>query len=313
MGFRLGMEKAVVGRTEEGSASAPAVSVTVAARRPSVEPTDERLLTAARQGDADALEALLVRYQSRVYRFGMRMCGDPEDAKDVFQETLLAMARSVRDFRGASSISTWLYSIARSFCIKTRRRSRFAPVRHEALTTAAEVAALQLPDPHPGPEEQVASRQIETILARAIAALDPKLREVLVLRDVEGLSASEVAEVVGVTVNAVKSRLHRARLAVRAQVAPHLGMDVETLHPHESTHPCPDVLHLLSSHLEGDISPDICVQMERHLEHCARCATACESLKQTLALCQRSPAPRVPAALQESVRRELRRFLAART
>src|SRR5215470_15526196 len=97
---------------------------------------DDELLAAARAGDAAALEELLERHQAQVYRFGMKMCRDPEDAKDVLQDTLLAMARNVRDFRGASSLSTWLYTIARSFCIKKRRRSKLA-LDDEPLTNPA--------------------------------------------------------------------------------------------------------------------------------------------------------------------------------
>jgi RNA polymerase sigma-70 factor (ECF subfamily) len=74
---------------------------------------DQQLLERARAGDRAALETLLERHQPQVYRFGLKMCRDPEDAKDVLQDTLLAMARGVRDFRGASSISTWLYTVAR--------------------------------------------------------------------------------------------------------------------------------------------------------------------------------------------------------
>src|SRR5512143_3531332 len=92
---------------------------------------DRTLLERARAGDHRALESLLERHQAQVYRFGMKMCRDPEDAKDVLQDTLLAMARGVKDFRGASSVSTWLYTIARSFCIKKRRRSKFAPDQEE--------------------------------------------------------------------------------------------------------------------------------------------------------------------------------------
>jgi RNA polymerase sigma-70 factor (ECF subfamily) len=80
--------------------------------------TDTDLLTSARAGDGAALEELLLRHQPRIYRFGMKMCRDPEDASDVLQDTLLAMARTIADFRGASSLSTWLYTITRSFCIK---------------------------------------------------------------------------------------------------------------------------------------------------------------------------------------------------
>ena len=90
-------------------------------------PSDDDLLEAARTGDKLALEALLEKHQADVYRFGMKMCRNPEDAKDVLQDTLLAMARGVRDFRGSSSLSTWLYTIARSYCIKKRRRSKSAP------------------------------------------------------------------------------------------------------------------------------------------------------------------------------------------
>ena len=96
---------------------------------------DRELLVQARAGDAQALEQLLERHQAQVYRFGLKMCRDPEDAKDVLQDTLLAMARGVRDFRGASSISTWLYAIARSHCIKKRRKSKFAPEEERSLDT----------------------------------------------------------------------------------------------------------------------------------------------------------------------------------
>ena len=81
------------------------------------EHSDEALLAAARQGDRPALETLLERYQARIYRYGLRMCGDPEDAKDVLQETMLAMARRVGALQAAGALPTWLYTVARSFCI----------------------------------------------------------------------------------------------------------------------------------------------------------------------------------------------------
>ena|SRR2546426_9552644 len=90
------------------------------------ENSDTELLNSLERGDDNAVEELLRRYQPRIYQFGMKMCGDPEDAKDVPQDTLLTMARSLRSFRRDSSLSTWLYTIARSFCIKKRRKSKFA-------------------------------------------------------------------------------------------------------------------------------------------------------------------------------------------
>ena len=190
-----------------------------------MELSDVTLLDRARTGDRRALEDLLSRHQRRVYRFGLKMCRDPEDAKDVLQETLMAVARTVKDFRGASSVSTWLYTIARSFCIKKRRRSKFAPEQEESLDSREPgLEARQIQDPNRGPEEELAGRQIEGALERAIGSLDPMYREVLVLRDVEALTAPEVAEVMGLSVEAVKSRLHRAHVAVREAIAPLLAV-----------------------------------------------------------------------------------------
>ena len=266
--------------------------------------SDGALLAAARGGDRQALEGLLERHQAEAYRFGMRMCRDPEDAKDVLQDTLLAMARGIHDFRGASSMSTWLYTIARSFCIKKRRRGK--SVAH------GEVGAFDgdaFPDASPAahPDDALAAKQVTAALERAIADLEPMYREVLLLRDVEGLTAPEVAEVVGATPQAVKSRLHRARLSVREKVAPLLGLDLPVA-PASGT--CPDVLTMFSRHLEGEISAARCADMERHLEGCARCRLSCDSLRRTLALCRTAgPSAEVPAAVRSQVKTALRAFL----
>lgn len=265
--------------------------------------SDEDLLEAARKGDAESLEALITRYQPRVLRFGSRMCGDSEDAQDVAQETLLTMARSLREFRGESSVSTWLYTIARSFCIKKRRRSKFAPA-HPISLDAPEGEHLQgLPDLGPSPERAAYGREIGAALDASIAALDPGHREVLLLRDVEGLSAPEVGTVLGLSIDAVKSRLHRARLAVRQHVAPLLGVSVDTPPPSSA---CPDVLMLFSRHLEGEIGPSTCAEMEAHLEKCETCRGACDSLRRSIALCRATPEQKVPSAVADSVRAAIR-------
>ena len=242
-----------------------------------------------------------------MYRFGMKMCRDPEDAKDVLQETLLAVARGVRDFRSASSVSTWLFTIARSFCIKKRRRSKFAPREERSLDSDMPAAARRLVAPGDEPDVALAGKQVEHALEQAITALEPMYREVLLLRDVEGLTAPEVAEITGVGIQAVKSRLHRARLAVRERMAPLLGIGPAA--PLASG--CPDVLTMFSQHLEGEISAARCAEMERHLEGCARCRGTCDSLKRTLALCRTvGPEVVVPRSLQASIRTALRDFLA---
>ncbi len=275
------------------------------------EQTDEALLEAARNGDRRALEDLLVRHQRKVYRFGLKMCRDPEDAKDVVQETLLAVARTVKDFRGASSVSTWLYTIARSFCIKKRRRSKFAPEQEESIDARDPgMEARQIADPGRAQDESLAGRQVEAALEKAIADLDPMYREVLVLRDVEGLSAPEVAEVMGLSVEAVKSRLHRSRVAVREAIAPALGVPTPAPAPvPRIAEACPDIVQLFSQHLEGEISSAVCSDMERHLASCEACRRRCDSLQKTLSICKNASLPEVPPEVQASVKKAIRRFI----
>jgi RNA polymerase sigma-70 factor (ECF subfamily) len=268
---------------------------------------DTDLVAAAKAGDRQALEALLGRHQARVYRFGRKMCGDEEDAADVLQETLLAAARTLPDFREASSVSTWLYTIARSFCIKKRRTSKFAPAALESLDQDAD-AGVSVADPARSPEEAASGRQLQAALDAAIDSLDPMYREVLVLRDVEGLPAADVAEALGLTVEAVKSRLHRARMAVRERVAPVLGLGADGT-PAPS---CRDVVELFSRRMEGEIDGAACADLEQHLQGCPVCRGRCDSLRSTLALCKRAGEAPVPPAVERSVRAALEQFLSVR-
>lgn len=274
-----------------------------------VVPGDDELLAAARRGDDTALEALLVRYQPHLYRFGLRMCGNEDDAGEVAQESLISMARSLADFRGDASMSTWLYTIARRYCIKKRRRGKFAPMREESLDAAGVDVSDRIADPSPSPEQTAASKEIERALAGAIDALEPGQREVMVLRDIEGLSAPEVAAVLGISVDAVKSRLHRARVAVRGTLAPVLG-DRDGRAP--AGPDCPDILGIFSQHLEGDIDAATCAKMEAHLERCGRCRGQCASLKRTLAVCRQQATPEVPPQIAASIKSAIRTLLKER-
>lgn len=262
------------------------------------DPSDADLLSAYRGGDDAALERILARYAPAVRRFGLKMCRDPDDAADVLQDTLLAAARGMREFRGAASLSTWLYTIARSFCIKHRRRA--APTVE--IDSSADVASTDAPD------EAAESREIGVALERAIGALLPEQREVLLLRDVEGLSAPEVAQVLGTSVDAVKSRLHRARVAVREQLAPLL---IES--PQAATPACPEVVPMLSRYLEGEIGEAECAEMNAHVATCPRCRAECDSLRKVLALCKRSARDgEVPEDVQRVVREAIRQLDAQR-
>ena len=170
--------------------------------------TEAELLAEAQSGDRAALEALLRRFEPRVLRFGLRLCRNSADAEDIVQETLLAAARTLGRFRGEASPSTWLYTIARSFCIKKRRRSRHAP---EVVSMESEGGrAREVRDPGRGPDRLADDRRLRVALEAAIATLAPAYREILLLRDVEGLPAAEVAR-------ATLSRWPRSRAASTAR------------------------------------------------------------------------------------------------
>ena len=286
-----------------------------------MDQSDEELVAAVQSGDAQALETLLARFQPHIYRFGMRMCRNPSDAEDVLQETLLAASRSVQGFRGASSLTTWLFTIARSFCIK-KRRKQAAAQNAGVADDASFDRALGVPDTGARPDEIAASRQVLGVLEQAIATLPPKYREVLLLRDVEGLTAPQVAEVLGAGVPAVKTRLHRARKMLRDKVIPALGdayvpgevgsgADASAGARARSSggERCPDVVTLFSRYLEEEISPDLCAQMEQHIKECEACRDVCDSLKYTLKLCAQSPTADVPKDVQQSVHDAVQAFL----
>ena len=233
-----------------------------------VNDSDKHLLDLARTGDRAALHSLISRHQAQVYRFSLRMCRNPADASDVLQDTLIALARSVRELRGQASLSARLYTVARSYCIKKRRTPKSAHRHVESLETGTGAAA-DVADPRALPDDLVAAKEIDAALTAALYRLSDEHREVILLRDGEGLDASEVAEVLHVSVDAVKSRLHRARTALRDELLPLLGERAPIRR--EAADTCPDVLTMYSQHLEGEIDAAVCRDMEQHLTQCRHC------------------------------------------
>ncbi|MBI4537407.1 MAG: sigma-70 family RNA polymerase sigma factor [candidate division NC10 bacterium] len=187
---------------------------------------EQRLIAASQQGDASALDALVRKHQDRVYGFALRMCRNVEDAKDILQETFLGMVRSIRDFRAESRLTTWLYRIAANACLKKRRRGVHDPAPEQELSLDelmprpdAEGRKPEIADWSEDAERALLRGELGARMEAAIDKLPKEFKIVLVLRDVEGLSAEETAESLGLTVAAVKSRLHRARVFVRRELA----------------------------------------------------------------------------------------------
>lgn len=268
--------------------------------------SDSELLDAIRAGDGPALSALLARHAPTVMRFATKMCRDEADAEDVLQETLLAAARNVRDLRGGAAVSTWLYTVARSFCIKKRRRRKDQPAAFEPID--GELAPV-LEAPSGRPDRTLESHEIGAALQEALAKLDDTSREVIVLRDAEGLSAAETAEVLQTSVDAVKSRLHRARSALRKALEPVLYAEPTV----PSDPACPDIVNVLSRHLEGDVGPEACAAMEAHVATCGSCSHACDSLRQVVATCRASGGAGLSPSAEARVRAVLAQVVEPRS
>lgn len=173
-----------------------------------VRVADRVLVDAARAGDVDAFEVLVRRHEGRVYRVALRLLGSDADAQDAAQETFIRAWRGLGRFRGESAVSTWLYRIVINRCLNVIAARR-----------PAERLGLELPLVGGDPAEIAEQRERFTAVARRVASLVPEQRAALVLRDFEGLSCEEVAEVLGVSVAAVKGRIHRGRLSVLREAA----------------------------------------------------------------------------------------------
>ena len=185
------------------------------------------LVERARDGDARAFEALVNRYKDRIYSYVSRMLHDPIEAEDIAQETFVRAFQSLPHFRGASSLQTWLYRIASNLVIDSVRRQK----RREdnALSLDAPVDTddgdmqRELADERRGPAELAESSVIQEEVRSAVARISPKLRPVLVMYDLQGMSYQEIAEILGCPLGTVKSRLFNARAQLKEQLEGRLG------------------------------------------------------------------------------------------
>lgn len=188
------------------------------------EELDEALVRRAAEGDRSAFERLAARHAAALYRFTVRVCGGEREAEDALQDGLLAAWRGAATFRGDSAARTWLFQVVVNACRRRHRRRAGEPASVEGDEAAAAVAADES-----GPEARVAARQAGRALEEAMAELPAEAREVLMLRDVEGLSGEETASALGLGLAAMKSRLHRARLDLKARVEARLGHAIEEI------------------------------------------------------------------------------------
>lgn len=208
------------------------VPVAVPATPGTVEGDEDReLVSRARTGDVGAFEALVRRYQRWVFTLALRMVGEPAEAEDMAQEIFLKAYRGLKGFKGASRFSTWLYSIASHHCLnhlQALRRRPSSPRRAAGVIGASSndppVAVDRIADGAPRADALLERAERVRIVQAELAHLTEDHRIILVLRDIQGLSYEAIAETLGLELGTVRSRLHRARMEMKARLGPHFPM-----------------------------------------------------------------------------------------
>jgi RNA polymerase sigma-70 factor (ECF subfamily) len=286
---------------------------TFTAMRPEIEQT----VLLLRRGDDAALEQALALLQNTVFSFSMRVCGQREDAEDTMQEVLVKSVPYLRKFDNPKALVVWLYKVAKNRCLMSRRRSKFAPKQdlslEELMPDRKELEKLGA-DGSVNPEMFAIRSEEAGLLRAAIQRLPPQYRIVLMLRDMEGLTDEEVAEIAGLRSGTVRVRLHRARLFVRKELmkkwrprarrsagsgASHAG--IEQPRPGR----CKAMFAELSDYLDEQLDDSLCEELEKHIDDCKPCKAFLASLEATIQQCRTSPAEGPDRKKAAALRRKL--------
>ena len=173
---------------------------------------ERELIARLQKRDETAFEELLRQYEKKVYTLCFRMCGNSEDAEEAAQDAFLALWRGIDRFRQESSLSTWIYRLATNACIDTLRRRK---KQSGSVSLDDEELFVDAVDTSPQPQETVEHREAQKLLQEGLSALTEEYRKVLILREIEGLSYTEIAESASIELGTVKSRISRGRSLLR--------------------------------------------------------------------------------------------------
>jgi len=252
----------------------------------------EEAVQLMQRGDDASVEQALALLQNTVFSFSMRVCGQREDAEDTMQEVLLKSVPQLSKFQSPKALLVWLYKVAKNRCLMTRRKSKFAPAQELSLDQL-------MPDRHElerltadgriDPEAFAIRSEEASRLRDAVQKLPPQYRIVLVLRDMEGLTDEEVAEITGVRSGTVRVRLHHARLFVRKELmrmwmprgekrAPAKTQSGAQLRPAR----CKAMFAELSDYLDEQLDESLCEEIERHMSDCGPCQAFLATLEATI-------------------------------
>jgi len=273
----------------------------------------EQAILLLKRGDTGAIEKAVALLQHSVFAFSMRVCGQRQDAEDTMQEVLVKSLPHLAKFDSSRALAVWLYKVAKNRCLMSRRRSKFAPKVELSLEEL-------MPDRDDferldgrvsvSPEGAAIHGEQGRRLREAMRGLPPHYRIVLVLRDMEGLTDEEVAEITGLQPGTIRVRLHRARLFVRKELAKlnqgaKKSVTLKEVNTPARSRRCKKMFAGLSDYLDGQLDDFSCEEIETHLDGCQPCKKFLRSLETAIKRCQHSPTERPDPNQAAALRKQL--------
>jgi RNA polymerase sigma-70 factor (ECF subfamily) len=284
---------------------------------------DRALAEALIAGRRDAFEPFVDRFAPLILNFGRRMCGQRDDADEVLQETLLKTFQSVKDLREPAALKSWVYRVAANACLKMRRRGKFEPRREISLDEVlpqprGDGRPPEIPDWSEIPLDRLLQGELKEKIDEAILMLPKDFRIVLVLRDQEGLSTRETADILGITETLAKVRLHRARLALRKMLEGYVAqisgrpaaMRAEPMPHPPGKMTCREMAEYLSDYIDGALDASMRRLIDEHGGECPPCRAFVRTLARTVEAVRAQPRQPLPSALRKTLAEALRKACA---
>jgi len=268
----------------------------------------------------EAIEEAIGLLQNTVFSFSMKMCGHRQDAEDTMQEVLFRSLKHLGKLDGPNSLAAWLYTVTRNRCHRMRRGPFEGNGKKlsldELIPDDAELKCLLL-RAEAGPEDAAIHGEEHQLLHQAVLRIPTPLRMVLVLHDMEELTSEQIAEILGLQMGTVRVRLHRARLAVRKEMANLLSgiPEAESAARHaraERPAECRELFANLSEYLDERIEPRTCEQMRVHIEKCPACVAFLKDLRAAVDRCRSFEVacdPEVARRMRTLMRQEYQRLM----
>ncbi len=290
-----------------------------------VRPEIEQVVELIQRKDPQSLEEALALLQNTVFSFSMKVCGQRQDAEDTMQEVLLKSVPNLPKFDSPKALMVWLYKVAKTRCLMSRRKSKFAPKEalslDELMPDRKELETLSGKSVGT-PETTLERRENAKRVREAVQKLPPEYRLILVLHDMEELSDQDIAEITGLRPGTIRVRLHRARLFVRKELAKQeaLRRGAQAKHPAPAMQAqprdgrCKALFAELSNYVDDELDESLCAELEKHLDGCGPCQAFLASLEKSIEQCRTTPDeppdPRAAAKLRREVLNEYKNVMA---